>query len=54
MVTVTQPLEVQLSYGRVRINPGTTLRVVSQEGNMVKVIYMNTTVPIPLSYTDWR
>lgn len=53
-LTVTQPVEVQLAYGKVRINPGTLLPVLSQEGALVMVKYMNTTVAIPLSYTDWR
>jgi hypothetical protein len=51
-VTVKKPLDVQLSYGRVRINAGAKLKVVSRDGVLVNVTYMNATVAIPVSATD--
>jgi hypothetical protein len=54
VITVLKPLDVPLKFGRVRINPGTTLKVVGREGSMVTVVYMNSNVAIPLSATDWR
>jgi hypothetical protein len=53
-IVVMKPLDVPLKFGRVRINPGTTLKVISRDGNVVTVNYMNSNVAIPLSATDWR
>jgi hypothetical protein len=54
VVTVLKPLDVTLKFGRIRIPPGTTLKVVRQDGPIVNVVYMNSTVAIPVSATDWQ
>lgn len=54
VITVLKPLDVTLKFGRVRIPPGTTLKVVRQDGAVVSVVYMNATVAIPVSATDWQ
>jgi hypothetical protein len=54
VVIVTRPLEFQLPYGRIRINPGTPLKVLRQAGTTLTVSYMNNTVTVPASSTDWQ
>jgi hypothetical protein len=54
VLTVIKPLDVTLKFGRVRIPAGTTVKVVRQDGPIVNVVYMNATVAIPVSATDWQ
>ncbi len=51
-VTLTKATEVQLPFGRAKLQPGTQLKLVSQDGTVVKAMYTNTVVVLPLSSTD--
>lgn len=51
-VRLTKPVDVQLAFGKVKLNPGMTLKIISQEGPLVKVNYLNSEIPIPISSTD--
>ena len=51
-VLLTKPIDVQLAYGRIKLPVGTSLKVISQEGNNLKVNYLNTIVLVPVSSTD--
>lgn len=54
ILTVTRPVDVTLKFGRLQIPRGAAVKVVSHDGPIVNVIYMNNTVAIPLSATDAR
>jgi hypothetical protein len=51
-VTLTQPVEIQILYGKTIIPKGIRLPVVSYDSSMVRVRYMNETYSIPISSTD--
>lgn len=51
-VTITQPVPINIVYGKTVIPRGMKLPVVSREGAMVRVRYMNDTYTIPVSSTD--
>ena len=51
-ITLVRPIEVQLTYGRIVLPTGTSLKFISAEGDWVNVGYMNSVVPVPLRSTD--
>jgi hypothetical protein len=51
-VTLTKPIQVQLAYGRITLAPGTALKFMGQEGQLVKVSYMNSVLSVPVTSTD--
>jgi hypothetical protein len=51
-VMLTKPVQVQLTYGRVTLSPGVNYKLVSQEGNVVKLNYLNTVIEVPISSTN--
>jgi len=50
---LTKPTEVQLPFGRAKLNAGTPLKLVAQEGAMLRVKYGNTVILVPASSTDF-
>ena len=52
-VTVTAPTEVVIQYGKTVLPIGTRLQLISHDGAKLSVIYMNETVVIPISATDF-
>jgi endonuclease/exonuclease/phosphatase family metal-dependent hydrolase len=54
VVTVTQPITIEIPYGRTVIPRGMKLPVVSRDASTVRVRYMNETYSVPISSTDWR
>jgi hypothetical protein len=50
--TLTQPVTVQLQFGKVTLNPGTRLRLIALEGHNIRVNFNNTIVLVPVSSTD--
>ncbi len=51
-ITLTKPVEVPVPFGKALLPPGTQLKLVSQEGAMVKVNYLDRVVQVPLASTD--
>ncbi len=51
-VVLTKPVDVQLTYGKIKLPPGTPLTLISHEGAMVKVMYLKSVLTIPASSTD--
>ncbi len=49
---LTKPVEVQLAYGKMKLPVGTPVKLVSREGNAVKVNYLNTVLTVPANFTD--
>lgn len=49
---LTKPVEVQLAYGKMKLPPGTPVKLISREGNVVKVNYLNTVLTVPANFTD--
>jgi len=54
LVTITQPVTIQIPYGTTVLQPGTTLPVASRDGTSVRVRYMNQIYPIPITSTESR
>lgn len=50
--TLTQPVAVQLQFGKVTLNPGTRLRLIAIEGQNVRANFNNNIVLIPVGSTD--
>jgi hypothetical protein len=51
-VLLTKPFDAQLTYGKIKLPPGTALRLISHDGAMVKAMYLNNVLTIPASSTD--
>ncbi len=49
---LTKPFEVQLAYGKMKLPVGTPVKLVSREGNSLKVNYLNTVLTLPATFTD--
>jgi hypothetical protein len=54
LVTVVQPIQLQLPTGNVLIPAGTKFRVRSSNAQVVNVEYLGSVYPVPLEYTDWK
>jgi hypothetical protein len=50
--TLTQPVTVQLQFGKVTLNPGTKVRLIAIEGQNVRVNFNNNIVLMPITSTD--
>ncbi|HEV7403367.1 MAG TPA: GYF domain-containing protein [Chthoniobacteraceae bacterium] len=50
---LTRPVQVSSKYGVVTINPGTSLKIVSREGEWITLAYMGQAIRVPLSSTDF-
>jgi hypothetical protein len=53
-VTTTQPVTINIMYGRTAIPPGTKLQFVSRDAQSVTVRYMGEKYSIPISSTDLK
>ena len=53
-VTTTAPVKIKILYGETTIPPGTRLPVVSRDGSMVIVSYLDGAHAVPISSTDWE
>ena len=51
-VVITKTIDVRLPFGSVKLYPGTPLKLVGREGNLVRAKYGNDVVTIPVSATD--
>jgi len=51
-VTITQPVPINIPYGKTILPRGMRLQVVSHETSVVRVRYMDDTYAIPISSTD--
>jgi hypothetical protein len=51
-VLLTKPFDAQLTYGKIKLPPGTPLRLISHDGATVKAMYLNNVLTIPASSTD--
>jgi hypothetical protein len=51
-VLLTKPFDAQLTYGKIKLPPGTALRLISHDGGMVKAMYLNNVLTIPAASTD--
>ncbi len=49
---LTKAVEVQLAYGKIILPPGTPVKLVSRQGEALKVSYQNTLMTVPASSTD--
>lgn len=49
---LTQPVTVQLQFGKVTLNPGTRVRLIAIEGQNVRVNFNNNIVLVPVNATD--
>jgi len=54
LVTITQPVTIQIPYGTTVLQPGMKLPVISRDAQTVRVRYMNEIYTIPVSSTDGR
>ena len=50
---LTHPVQVPSKYGVVTINPGTSLKIVSREGDWITLNHMGQAIRVPLSSTDF-
>ena len=50
--TLTQPVTVQLQFGKVTLNAGTKVRLIAIEGQNVRVNFNNNIVLMPIASTD--
>jgi hypothetical protein len=53
-VTLLQPVKIKIAYGETVLPRGLKLPVISRNGPMVTVKYLNETPAIPISATDLR
>ena len=51
-LVLTKPVELQMTYGKIKLPVGTAVKLVSREAAMVKVNYQNTVMMLPASSTD--
>jgi hypothetical protein len=51
--TLTQPVTVQLQFGKVTLNAGTKVRLIALEGQNVRVNFNNNIVLMPIASTDF-
>ena len=51
-LVLTKPVELQMTYGKIKLPAGTALKLISREAAMVKVNYQNTVMMLPASSTD--
>ena len=51
-LVLTKPVELQMTYGKIKLPVGTAVKLVSREATMVKVNYQNTVMMLPASSTD--
>jgi hypothetical protein len=49
---LTQPVTVQLQFGKVTLNPGTRLRLIAIEGTNLRANFNNNIVLVPVASTD--
>jgi hypothetical protein len=54
LVTIVQPIQLQLPTGNVLIPAGTKFRVRSSNAEYVSVEYLGSVYPVPIGYTDWK
>lgn len=54
LVTIVQPIQLQLPTGNVLIPAGTKFRVRSSNAQYVNVEYLGVVYPVPIDYTDWK
>jgi hypothetical protein len=54
LVTIVQPIQLQLPTGNVLIPTGTKFRVRSSNAQYVNVEYLGSVYPVPIDYTDWK
>lgn len=52
VVTLTQTIEVQSPYGKLKVPAGTRLPIVEQDGTSLKVRFQNGIITVPVSSTD--
>ena len=50
---LTKPIDVQFTYGKVKLPVGTSVKLVAREGNVVRVNYLNTILVVPITSTDF-
>lgn len=51
-VTLKKAVEIQLQYGKVKLNAGMRLKFIAQEGDLVRADYKNTVILLPVKVTD--
>jgi hypothetical protein len=49
---LTKPVEIQSTYGKIMLPPGTAVKLVSRQGAALKVTYRNTVINVPANSTD--
>ena len=54
LVTIVQPIQLQLPTGNVMIPAGTKFRIRSSNAQVVNVEYLGAVYPVPIDYTDWK
>ena len=50
---LTHPVQIPSKYGVVTINTGTSLKIVSREGDWITLNHMGQAIRVPLSSTDF-
>jgi len=53
-VALVQPILIEHSSGQIVLQPGTRLRVVSVNGDKIRLRYLDTDYEIPISQTDFK
>jgi hypothetical protein len=51
-IVLTKPVEIQLAYGKIVLPIGTPVKLVSRQGQALKVSYQNSVIMIPVTSTD--
>ncbi len=51
-LVLTKPVEVQIGYGKIKLPPGTQVKLVSRQGASLKVSYRNAVITVPVASTD--
>jgi hypothetical protein len=49
---LTKPVEIQSTYGKIMLPPGTPVKLLTRQGAQLKVSYQNTILTIPATSTD--
>lgn len=51
-LVLTKVVEVQLTYGKITLRPGTAVKLISRQGQTVRVSYGGNVINVPVSSTD--
>jgi len=49
---LTKPVEIALTYGKIMLAPGTSVKLVTRQGALLKVSYQNRVITVPAGSTD--